>query len=103
MLESTRLSRLFPASLATVFLLALQVTPVSAQDAFPSAVPQPAKTQDTAPLLHRRPTPRPAFFLDRRIYWISPFTAFPNSRRKPVFNNSGDVYLPLIDYVHVGG
>jgi len=103
MLESTRLSRLFPASLATVFLLALQVTPVSAQDAFPSAVPQPAKTQDTAPAAPPPSNSAPSVFLgpadllDISVYGV------PELSEKARINNSGDVYLPLIDYVHVGG
>lgn len=103
MLESTRLSRLFPASLATVFLLALQVTPVSAQDAFPSAVPQPAKTQDTAPAPPPPSNSSPSVFLgpadllDISVYGV------PELSEKARVNNSGDVYLPLIDYVHVGG
>jgi len=98
MLESTRLSRLFPASLATVFLLALQVTPVSAQDAFPSAVPQPAKTQDTAPAPPPPSNSSPSVFLgpadllDISVYGV------PELSEKARVNNSGDVYLPLIDY-----
>ena len=107
MLESTRLSRLFPASLATVFLFALIVPSASptasAQDAFPSAVPQPTKTQDTPPT---PPPPSnsslsvflgPADLLDISVYGV------PELSQKARINNSGDVYLPLIDYVHLGG
>src|SRR5258706_616100 len=101
--ESTRLSRLFPASLATVFLLALIVPSASAQDAFPSAVPQPIKTQDTPPAPPPPSNSSPSVFLgpadllDISVYGV------PELLQKARINNSGDVYLPLIDYVHVGG
>src|SRR5882762_11116437 len=107
MLESTRLSRLFPASLTTVFLFSLIVSSAwasaSAQDVFPSAVPQPTKTQDTppAPPPPSKSSPSvflgPADLLDISVYGV------PELSQKTRINNSGDVYLPLIDYVHLGG
>jgi polysaccharide export outer membrane protein len=90
-----------------VFLFALIVPSASpsasAQDAFPSAVPQPTKTQDTPPA---PPPPSnsshgaflgPADLLDISVYGV------PELSQKARINNSGDVYLPLIDYVHLGG
>ncbi len=103
MLESTRLSWPSPASLAAVCLLFLLASSVSAQDAFPSAVPQPAKAQDTAPAPPPPSNSAPgvllgaADLLDISVYGV------PELSEKARVNNSGDVYLPLIDYVHVGG
>jgi polysaccharide export outer membrane protein len=103
MLESTRLSRPLPASLAIVFLLALIVSSASAQDAFPSAVPQPAKTENTSPAPPPPSNSSPSVFLgpadllDISVYGV------PELSEKARINNSGDVYLPLIDYVHLGG
>src|SRR5882762_7637474 len=103
MLESTRLSWPFSASIACAFLLAFAISPASAQEAFPSAVPQPAKAQDTAPA---PPPPAnsspgallgPGDLLDISVYGV------PELSQKARINNSGDVYLPLIDYVHLGG
>jgi polysaccharide export outer membrane protein len=103
MLESTRLSRPFSASIACPFLLAFVISSASAQEAFPSAVPQPAKAQDTAPA---PPPPAnsspgallgPGDLLDISVYGV------PELSQKARINNSGDVYLPLIDYVHLGG
>src|SRR5450432_3981620 len=103
MLESTRLSWSFRASVASGFLLALVVSSASAQDAFPSAVPEPARAQETAPA---PPPPSnsspgallgPGDLLDISVYGV------PELSEKARINNSGDVYLPLIDYVHLGG
>jgi polysaccharide biosynthesis/export protein len=103
MLESTRLSPSFSASLATALLFALTVRSASAQDAFPNAVPPPATTQGTAPAAPPPSSSSPsvllgaADLLDISVYGV------PELSEKARVNSSGDVYLPLIDYVHVGG
>src|SRR5258708_11430369 len=103
MLESTRLSWPFSASIVGVFLLAFAISSASAQEAFPNAVPPPAKAQDAAPA---PPPPSssspgallgPGDLLDISVYGV------PELSQKARINNSGDVYLPLIDYVHLGG
>jgi polysaccharide export outer membrane protein len=101
MLESTRLSARFPASLAVVFLFTSFTALASAQEAFPSAVPQPPKDATPAPPPPSNSAPGvllgAADLLDISVYGV------PELSEKARVNNSGDVYLPLVDYVHVGG
>lgn len=102
MLDFTRLPCNFFAS-ALGLILALAGSSAPAQEAFPSAVPPPLKAQDTAPA----PPPPvnsapgallgPGDLLDISVYGV------PELSEKARINNSGDVYLPLIDYVHMGG
>ncbi len=103
MLESMRLSR--PQLAVFLGFLTLGIFPsvASGQDSFPSAVP--ADTNTPAAVL--APPPRsgsnpgmllgPADLLDISVYGV------PELSQKARINNSGDVYLPLIDYVHLGG
>lgn len=103
MLESTRRNWPLAASMVGTFLFAVALSPACAQDAFPSAQPQPAKPLSALPA----PPPSsvsqssdllgPADLLDISVYGV------PELSQKARINNSGDVYLPLIDYVHLGG
>lgn len=79
------------------------VAPLHSQDAFPSATPQAASATNPSPA---PPPPSvtapgtelgPGDLLDVSVYGV------PELSQKIRINNSGDVYLPLIDYVHLGG
>ncbi len=89
--------------MACTFFLGAAVLSAGAQDAFPSTQPQPTTSQSAAP---SPPPPSgsspsvllgPADLLDISVYGV------PELSQKTRINNSGDVYLPLIDYVHLGG
>jgi len=100
MLESMGLRR---PLVAMMFVFLVRSSPAFGQDAFPSALPQSANTQPAEPA----PPPAsaaspggllgPADLLDISVYGV------PELSQKARINNSGDVYLPLIDYVHLGG
>lgn len=108
MLESKRPNRLL-ASLSAIFLsLGISLPMAHGQDSFPSAVPQAANAQaPNAQTAVPAPSPPPevapggllgpADLLDISVYGV------PELSQKARINNSGDVYLPLIDYVHLGG
>lgn len=104
MLGFTRFNR----PLVVCFLaLNASVPTVLGQDSFPSAWPQAAtlpagNSQATLPAAPPSSGPvggllGPADLLDISVYGV------PELSQKVRVNNSGDVYLPLIDYVHLGG
>ena len=89
-------------------LLVVQTPRSFAQDSFPSATPQPAQPSAVLPSPVAPSAPPatsisglsmlgPADLLDIAVYGV------PELSEKVRINNSGDVYLPLIDYVHLGG
>lgn len=98
MLESTRLSRPLALLFLSIFFIAASRSEASAQDAFPSVVPQA-----TAPTPPPPSNSTPGMLLgagdllDISVYGV------PELSEKVRVNNGGEVYLPLIDYVHLGG
>lgn len=90
-------------SIPFVLVAAIFLSPLQAQDAFPSAVPQTpdAPTASPAPPPPAVTAPGtalgPGDLLDISVYGV------PELSQKARVNSSGDVYLPLIDYVHLGG
>ncbi len=101
--ESTGLSRPLVASIALLLFVGLSVGLACGQDAFPSVIPQAASAQTAAPAPPPPSNSSPgvvlgaADLLDISVYGV------PELSQKVRINNSGDVYLPLIDYVHLGG
>ena len=96
------------ALLAALPLLAVQTPRSFAQDSFPSATPQPTQPSAGLPSSVAPSAPPatsisglsllgPADLLDISVYGV------PELAEKVRINNSGDVYLPLVDYVHLGG
>lgn len=70
-----------------------------AEQVFPSAVPAPPQPETSQPVDETGPSPRLATgdLLDISVYNV------PELNTKGRLGNNGDVYLPLVDYVHLAG
>jgi polysaccharide export outer membrane protein len=100
-----------PHSLAVLFLTALLSVSAAAQDqaprpaqkpvepVFPAAVPAPSQPQASPAVDESAPDSRlgTGDLLDISVYNV------PELNTKSRLGNNGDVYLPLIDYVHLAG
>ena len=102
--ESTRPSLLFLVLTGTLLLAGFAVRPAFAQAGFPSAIPedqnQPPAAANQAPAPPLRPSKQllgPSDLVEVNVYNV------PELSTKGRVSNSGDIYLPLIDYVHVDG
>ena len=78
------------------------------EQARPPISTTPPSTEPTAPTSSSLPAPVPA--VNQSQYILSPgdvleVTVFgaPDLSQKTSVNNAGDIYMPLINYVHVGG
>ncbi len=103
MLESTRLRLPLVICVGIVFVVGLSASLALGQAAFPSAVPQPANSQATPPA-PPPPSASPsgirlgtADMVEITVYGV------PELSQKVRVNDSGDIYLPLVDYVRVEG
>ena len=103
MLESTRRNLPLVVCLEVLFAVVISATPTFGQASFPSAVPQPANPQVGAPAPPPPSAPPTgvrlgsADLLDITVYGV------PELSQKVRVNDSGDIYLPLVDYVRVDG
>lgn len=107
MLESTRLRLPLVVCIEIIFVVGISASLVfgqtTGQTAFPSAVPQPANSQATPPAPPPPSTPPtgmrlgPADLVEITVYGV------PELSQKVRVNDSGDIYLPLVDYVRVEG
>lgn len=99
MLEFMRPRRPLAALLGAVFLLAVGPVSLNAQDSFPSAEPQSAQSPAAPPPSTARAGVilGPGDLLDIGVYGV------PELSQKARINDKGDIYLPLIDYVHLSG
>ena len=104
--ESKRPSLPFFVLMGTLLVTGFVARPAFAQAGFPSAVPevpnqQPAPSdQAQAPAPPLQPSKQllgPSDLVEVNVYNV------PELSTKGRVSNSGDIYLPLIDYVHVEG
>ena len=85
----------------SVFLIA-QTQPIQSPEVFPSAVPAPAYSSAVRPSEHEAVADST---LRLGIGDLLEFSVYnvPELSTKTRVGNNGDIYLPLIDYVHVAG
>ena len=104
--ESTRPSLPFLVLTGMLLLAGFGVRPAFAQAGFPSAVPEVPNQQPTAS--DQPPSPAPPLRPSKQLLGPSDLVEVnvynvPELSTKGRVSNSGDIYLPLIDYVHVDG
>lgn len=100
--ESKRPSLLFLALMGSLLSAGFTVRPAFAQAGFPSAEPtvpnqQLAVPPQPPPLTPSKQLLGPSDLVEVNVYNV------PELSTKGRISNSGDIYLPLIDYVHVDG
>jgi polysaccharide biosynthesis/export protein len=103
MLESKGLIGPLAGCGRVIFSVVLGSTMTLGQAVFPSAVPPAANAQVNSPAPPPPSGSSPGVLLGSSDLLDISVYGVPELSQKARINNSGDIYLPLVDYVHVDG